>query len=244
MAFCELKFYGKSLDKQTAANVIIPAGKGPFPVLYLLHGLSDEHTMWNRRTSIERYVEKLPLIVVMPDGGRSFYCNDPQPGGLAYEDHMVKDVVELIDTTFHTIPKRTARAIAGLSMGGYGATMLAMRHPDVYSVAVSHSGALWMKEKTNSDSKPLQAFIKSLGKNYHDPGELARKLKPSRSKVAYRFDCGMDDFLIEHNRQFHAFLEKIGYPHEYVEHAGAHNWEYWDLHIQDTLKFVMKNLKT
>src|SRR5438128_99133 len=85
MAFCELKYFSKALEKATAATVLLPEGpqKGPFPVLYLLHGLSDDQTAWTRWTSVERYVRSLPLIVVMPESGRGFYCDAEQ--GFAYE---------------------------------------------------------------------------------------------------------------------------------------------------------------
>lgn len=103
MALCSVQFPGGSIQKASGMNVILPEGDGPFPVLYLLHGLSDDYTIWSRRTSIERYVAELPLVVVMPDGHRSFYCNDPRPGGCAYEDHVVMDVVGFVDRTFRTI---------------------------------------------------------------------------------------------------------------------------------------------
>ena len=134
MALCSVQLFGESIQKASGMNVILPDAQGPFGVLYLLHGLSDDHTIWCRRTSIERYAAELPLIVVMPDGHRSFYCNDPRPGGCAYEDHIVTDVVGFVDRTFPTIADRAGRAIGGLSMGGYGAMMLALRHPDLFSV--------------------------------------------------------------------------------------------------------------
>jgi putative tributyrin esterase len=140
MAFCTVLFRAPSIVKDTGMCVLLPKGAGPFPVLYLLHGMSDDYTSWHRRTGLERYVQGLRLIVVMPDGHRSRYCNDPRPGGMAYEDHIIKDVVGLTDRTFPTIPHRTARAIAGLSMGGYGSLMLAMRHLEMFSVSCSHSG--------------------------------------------------------------------------------------------------------
>jgi putative tributyrin esterase len=136
MSFCELHFCSQSLDMQGAMNVLLPDSvEGPFPVLYLLHGLGDDHTIWLRRTSIERYVADLPLIVVMPDAKRSFYCNAVEE---RYEDHITVDVVGTIDRTFKTIRSPKGRAIAGLSMGGYGAVMLALRHPELFSVACSH----------------------------------------------------------------------------------------------------------
>src|SRR5579871_2790575 len=122
MAFCELHYFSPALQKQTAANILLPEGEeatGPFCVFYLLHGLSDDHTIWQRRTSIERYVAGLPLIVVMPDGGRGFYTDAQE--GMAYETAIVHDLVNYVDRMFPTKAERGGRCIGGLSMGGYGA---------------------------------------------------------------------------------------------------------------------------
>ena len=245
MALLNVYFEGAAIKKQSSMLVLIPPGPGPFPVLYLLHGLSDDHTIWMRRTNLERYVQGRDLIVVMPDGHRSFYVNDPRPGGLAYEDHITQDVVGFCDRVFPTIPRREARAVAGLSMGGYGAIMLALKNPGLFGTAVSHSGALGFSHGNAANSGPdVKPLAESLGNRY-DCHRLASLLKRSRSHAlpALRFDCGVDDFLLDHNRLFHSHLVKIGVPHEYVEHPGAHSWDYWDAHIQETLPFVMRHLK-
>ena len=242
MALCTVHYRGKSIAKDAVMNVILPEGEGPWPVLYLLHGLSDDHSAWQRRTSLERHAAALPLIIVMPDGHRSFYCNDPRPGGGRYEAHLVQDVVGFIDRTFPTIPRRGGRAVAGLSMGGYGAIMLALRHPDVYSVACSHSGALFFTHRPNAKRPDVQAYAKALGPKTYDCFDLARKLKRSKRRLALRLDCGTDDGLLAANREFHAHLAKLGLAHEYAEFPGGHNWAYWDEHVQQTLGFVMKNL--
>src|SRR5579862_5893949 len=143
MALCEIHFWSNSLTKMTAVNVIVPEGqKGPFPVFYLLHGLSDDYSAWCRRTSIERYVADLPLIVVMPDGGRGFYCDAIENPRQNYESAIVKDLIGFIDNTFPTVSKREGRVIGGLSMGGYGALKLAVKFPELFCATVSHSGAL------------------------------------------------------------------------------------------------------
>ena len=143
MAFCNVSFFSPALVKACAMNVILPdrqAGAGPFPTFYLLHGMSDDHTIWARRTSIERYVEGLPLIVVMPDVGRGYYCDAAE--GPAYEAHIVQDVIGFVERFLNAIPSREGRVIGGLSMGGYGAIKLALKFPDLFCSAVSHSGAL------------------------------------------------------------------------------------------------------
>ncbi len=246
MALCDVHFFAESLDKQTAMNVILPEGDGPFPVLYLLHGLSDDYTIWLRRTSIERHVKDMPLIIVMPDGHRSWYCNDPRPEGLAYEDHIVRDVVGFVERTFPAAAGRGPRAIAGLSMGGYGAMMLAMRHPETFSVACSHSGALGFlcsRFEPPEDRPDILGLAATLPHNNYDCFLLAERLAGRPEQLSLRMDCGTEDFLIEHNRLFHEHLQRLGIEHVYREYPGEHEWSYWDEHIVDTLQFVAERLE-
>jgi S-formylglutathione hydrolase FrmB len=245
MAFAQVTFQAQRLGKQSSLNVILPESPGPWAVLYLLHGLSDDHTCWMRYTSIERYVRtRENLMVVMPDGHRSFYVNDPEPGGCAYEDHIVEDVVHFVDRTFPTVADRKGRAIAGLSMGGYGATMLAMKHPGMFSVASSHSGAVsYVHNHPHRQGTTLHPLLTRLDRRQYSCLELAARLKGSPHRLAYRFDCGLDDFLLEANRTFAAHLDKIGLQHAYFEYPGGHDWQYWDEHIQDTLAFLDENLQ-
>jgi putative tributyrin esterase len=248
MAFCELKYSSKALQKATAATILLPEGaaSGPFPVLYLLHGLSDDHTAWARWTSIERYVRNLPLIVVMPDSGRGFYSDAEQ--GFAYETAIVRDLIGYIDTMFHTKPTREGRALAGLSMGGYGAAKLALKFPEMFCGAVSLSGAMGFAHRAfvlPSDQPWHHEFARVVGENPvggpNDLYALASGLAPEQ-RPALGIDCGTEDFLLEDNRAFHAYLTEIGYPHEYVENPGAHEWSYWDKHIQEAIAFLARPL--
>ena len=247
MAFCELKYYSKALGKATAADLILPdAGvPGPFATLYLLHGLSDDHTIWQRRTSLERYVENLPLIVVLPDGGRGFYCDAVE--GPAGETAIVGDLVPYVDTLFHTRTSNTGRVIAGLSMGGYGAVSLALKHPELFGAAVSHSGAMAFAHRpfSSDDNTWNKEFARIIGPNpVGGPNDLFALTKrlPSAQRPALRIDCGTEDFLLQDNRDFHTHLNAIEYPHEYAEHPGEHNWNYWNVRILDTLQFLSKFL--
>jgi putative tributyrin esterase len=248
VAFCELKYFSPALQKATAANIILPEldHPGPFATFYLLHGLSDDHTIWERRTSIERYVANLPLIVVMPDGGRGFYTDAKE--GMAWETAIVRDLVNYVDKMFPTKATRDGRCIGGLSMGGYGGIKLALKHPDLFCSANSHSGALGFAGRSfapDPENAWNREWARVLGENPaggpEDTHALAEKLDPARRPVL-RIDCGVDDFLIEENRAFHALLTKIGYPHEYAEFPGAHDWAYWDVHVQEALAFHARNL--
>jgi putative tributyrin esterase len=245
MSFCDFHFFSQALQKQTAAYVLLPdVGTPPYPVMYLLHGLSDDHTIWLRRTSIERYVSQLPLIVVMPDGGRGFYADAEQ--GYAYGKAIGPELIERIDRTFPTKAERSGRCVAGLSMGGYGAFRLGLTHPDLYCAAVSHSGALNFGHQLvyGEHIRPMAPeFARILGENpTGGPNDLYALAEKADKAIlpALRFDCGTEDHLVEAGRTFHAHLNTLGIPHEYAEHPGAHNWDYWDVHIQDTLAFMGK----
>ncbi len=255
MAVCELHLsQNNALQKMRSCTVILPEGKsGPFPVLYLLHGLSDDHTAWTRWTSLERYVSDLPLIVVMPNGERGWYTDAVAEPRAAFETLIARDIVGFIDRTFQTIPTRAGRVIAGLSMGGYGALKLALKRPDLFRAAVSHSGAVEMASRSlvsapgasDGEIERERERIPIFGPNPqggdNDLSALARRADPA-TRPALRIDCGVDDFLIEHNRRFHILLTDMGVPHEYAEHPGAHDWAYWDAHIFDTITFFARQL--
>src|SRR5262249_24953057 len=141
MAFATIHYFSRSLQKASAFNIVFPEGPDitrPWAVYYLLHGLSDDHTIWTRRTSIERYVEGLPIAVVMLDGRRGFFANAVE--GYAHEDGLLMDVVGLVERAFPARAERSGRAIGGLSMGGYGAVKLGLKHPGVFASVTSHSG--------------------------------------------------------------------------------------------------------
>ena len=241
MALVRVDFQAPALAKACGMNLIVPDVPGPWPVLYLLHGLGDDHTIWGRRTSLERYLAGTNLMVVMPDGQKSFYANDPRPGGLTWEDHIISDVVGFCDRVFPTRPEAPGRAIAGLSMGGYGAMMLGLKHRDKFSAISSHSGALGFLEKElfEGAGPMVRALDEVLSRQEYNCHRLAEQALADVGAIpAVRFDCGVEDFLIAENRAFHSHLTALGLEHEYTEHPGMHNWAYWDAHIQETLAFI------
>jgi putative tributyrin esterase len=249
MSLCEMRWHSRVLDKQVVTNIILPdTGQGHFPVFYLLHGLSDDYAAWARRTRIEMYVRNWPLIVVMPDGYRGFYTNNSH--GPAYATYIAEELVHLIDRTFPTRPTRSARAIGGLSMGGYGALRLALGYPDRFLSATSHSGA--MMHGHHNRCSPDSALArdefhiifgsKPRGSD-HDLLTLARRCKARGRLPRLRIDCGTEDFLLDDNRAFHLALQRLKIPHEYEQFPGEHNWDYWDTHIQRALRFHARHLK-
>lgn len=249
MAFATINYFSRSLKKASSFNVVFPdepETPRPWAVFYLLHGLSDDHTIWTRRTSIERYVAGLPLVVVMPDGGRGWYTNSAD-GLSAHEDDLLKDVLALVDRTFPVKAERKGRAIGGLSMGGYGAVKLGLKHPETFASVTSHSGALGFLRNDPQKLKELspealRIFGPTPKGGPDDPFALVERVDHGRIP-ALRLDCGMDDFLLDQNREFHKHLETLHVPHEYQEFSGGHDWQYWDLHVREAVAFHAKNLQ-
>lgn len=247
MAVCEIHTGAQTaLMKQTSVTVIIPeTGTGPYPVLYLLHGLSGNHTVWVRRTSIERYVQNVPMLVVMPDTGRGWYSDSVTVPHAAYETALARDLIAFIDRTFNTVATREGRVIGGQSMGGYGAVKLALKYPHLFRAAFSHSGALLLDDALSVAPEWKDEFRLIFGDGLTGGRDdlWAVAANADRSNLpALRLDCGVGDGFLEINRTFHRHLESLGIPHDYVEHPGMHAWDYWDVHIQESIEFARHEL--
>jgi len=177
----------------------------------------------------------------MPDGEHSFYTDERE--GLPFETHVVEEVVGFTERFFPVIAERRARCIGGLSMGGFGSMKLALKRPEMFCSVVSHSGLFdvrWLVHREERGRERNDEAIRVFGPDPAGGPDDILKLAEEIDRAmlpAIRFDCGLDDGLLEENRKFHAHLEKLGIPHEYEEFPGAHNWAYWDEHIQEALKF-------
>lgn len=242
MALAEVRWFSRTLSKQVGSLVILPdAGKPPFPVFYLLHGLSDDHTIWLRRTRIEVYAAKYPMVVVMPDGFRGFYTDNEE--GPAYGQYMAEELPAFIERNFPVASRRTARCIGGLSMGGYGAFRQALARPDLYVSATSHSGALLAGSEKPKNPEFKRIFGARPHGSIHDLIALARRARKSGPLPRLRLDCGTEDFLLDHNRAFHRELTAMKIPHEYQEFPGSHEWGYWNAHVQEALAFHARAMR-
>jgi len=244
-------FESASLSREMKYRIILPADYDSsgrrYPVLYLLHGLTGSYVDWESRTHLDQYLAGMPLIVAMPDGDDSWYTNSVSNAQEKWEDYVVNDFIPLIDRTYRTIQTRHARAIAGLSMGGYGALKFALKYPSLFVFAGSMSGAL----NVAKDAHPFNVamFNEQVEKIYGPPDSpshaendvfaLAAKVQNPSSLPYLWLVCGTEDHLIDTNHDFISLLVRQKIPHSYSESAGAHTWQYWDEQIRNMLPLLV-----
>ncbi len=251
MALITLNFYSEALGMQTEAMVILPqksaageigvsnkANDKAYKCLYLLHGLSDDHTIWMRRTSIERYAAEYGICVVMPAAGRSFYCD--MAHGQNYYTFIAKELPRRIQEFFRVSDKREDNYIAGLSMGGYGAMKIALREKNKFCACGALSPVCDMDKLQHLGDASL--MIDLFGQ-LTTPDEdsllfLADREKDNPKKPRIYMATGTEDFLYENAQPLRQKLTQNGYDFTYAENPAGHNWTYWDDQIQEVLKWM------
>lgn len=241
-------FHSAALDREMKYRILLPCdyqtGSGRFPALYLLHGLYGDYLNWDTRTDLELFAQKYELIVVMPDADNSWYTNSATDPKDKFEDYIAKDLVAEINSKFRTLRSRHARAIAGLSMGGYGALKIALRYRDEFAFAGSLSGALNAAQDL-ADKRPefrdqlLKVFGPS-GSAVRADNNLFSLLQTASAKDLPYFylACGSADDFLPVNREFAAQLSSRSADYEYHETAGGHSWDYWDRSLPDLFRAV------
>lgn len=241
----DFSFHSASLQRDMRYRVLFPSDYdhgGRLPVLYLLHGLYGDYLNWDTRTGLENYARKLHLLIVMPDAGDSWYTNSATVPADKFEDYIAKDLVSEIDDKFPTIRNRDARAIAGLSMGGYGAIKLALKYPGLFAFAGSLSGALnagqnLYAERPEFRAKLLEVFGPDGSSTRVENNVFLLVDAPPQTPYPYFYlACGTSDFFLETNRAFVKQLSSRKIPYEYHETAGGHTWEYWNAAVQPMLR--------
>jgi putative tributyrin esterase len=253
VALINCDFFSDVLGLSSSMTVILPqettsqiglagsARPGGAPVLYLLHGLSDDHTIWLRRTSIERYVAPLGLAVVMPQVHRSFYTDEY--AGNRYWTFLSEELPALAHSFFRLSDRREDTFVAGLSMGGYGAFKWALTRPERFAAAASLSGVL--------DVSPFQSIDDAHGLLWQvfgpDPIEggdhdlfalLASASDGAGALPALYACCGADDPLAGATTRFAEAAARRSVDITTEIDAGSHDWGYWDRKIQDILNWL------
>jgi S-formylglutathione hydrolase FrmB len=260
MALFHSHFFSDVLGMQSEAIVIVPQAASErqigvetvvnrklWPCLWLLHGMSDDHTIWLRRTSIERYAEAAGCAVVMPNCHRSFYTDMKQGGD--YWTFLSEELPTLMRSFFPLSERREDNAVAGLSMGGYGAFKWLLRKPEHFIAGASLSGALDMSSRMKRlfEEEPDRMMARSVElafgrevptESMDDLSYLLEKCQQPEALPKMFQLCGTEDFLYEDNLLFKKNAESAGVPLTYRERPGAHEWGFWDEGIQDVLAWL------
>jgi S-formylglutathione hydrolase FrmB len=248
--FHEGTFASAALGREMLYTALLPADyavetQRQYPVLYLLHGRNGNHTEWALLSRLPEYLSRFPMIVVCPEGNNGWYVNGAN--GERWEDSMVVDLPAHVEATYRTRSDRRGRAIAGLSMGGFGAFVLGMRHPERYCAISGLSGAYGIANWDDDAAPPAQrAVLGPLGSptrheyNVHRIAEQAVRTHGPDALPMLAFDCGTEDSprLLESNRDLDATLTRLGVHHIYRPRPGGHDWKYWDREVPFTLQFV------
>jgi S-formylglutathione hydrolase FrmB len=250
-------FYMPSLGRTKKLSVLIPAKYDPrvhYPVLYLLHGYSGGYDNWGSKTKIAEYVRDIPMIVVMPDGENSWYVNSAMEPSDRFEDYIVNDLPNYIQKAYSI--DTTKQGIAGLSMGGYGALVLALRHPAKYRFAGSLSGAIaFPRGMTDTTRQPEHSLLPSLkhafgeksgaSRSAYDLFLLSRQTSKESMPYIYMAMGTLDNYrsFLPAHRALTDLLRGAGVSYEYHETPGGHSWQYWDTEIQPLLKRMREVLK-
>lgn len=257
MALIHCDFYSEVLGMYTSICAILPQprftvdrkrGSGvdlKYPVLYLLHGILDDHTTWQRKSSIERYVEPLGLAVIMPAVHRSFYTD--MVHGNKYWTYVSEELPSLIQSLFYISPEREDNFVAGLSMGGYGAFKLALRHPSRYAAAASLSGGLdivnialgGVDEAWHTEMEAVFGNVRQISGSENDLFQLAKAISTHKEDCPFLYQCcGVEDFIYQDNLRFRDNALSLNLPLTYEEGPGYHEWKYWDKQIQRVLEWL------
>jgi S-formylglutathione hydrolase FrmB len=256
-----IEVFSKAMNKSLKAAVVKPEGYSEnnksYPTVYLLHGGSGSFSDWHKKTTEPNLLPKLAnqyeVIIVTPGvGPSSYYYDSPVLDSVKYETYFIEELIPFIDKNYRTINDRNSRAITGLSMGGHGSLMLSAKHPELFIAAGSMSGVMnidtrmWKvgDEFRNLRLSGQKAMLGEI--NYDSPFTeytvvgLVGKMKDNG--IFLIIDCGVDDFLLETNRQIHQLLLQNQTPHEYTERPGAHTWQYWTEALPFHLLFINRVL--
>lgn len=232
-----VKIPSAAMKREVSATVVVPSAyaKNPerrFPVVYFLHGAGDNHTAWADKGHGDagHLAEQFEVILVCPDGGQSWWF-DSDPQHLLYT-HVSREVVAWADSSLRTIPKKEARAIAGLSMGGHGALWIGLQNPDTFGAIGSMSGGVDLRPFAKSGSWNLRQMLgddsPGNAKTWEDHSVVplaTRVAQPGKQLIM--MDCGTEDFFLNVNRDLHRVLLEKKIPHVYTERPGVHDWPTW-----------------
>ncbi|HUS10058.1 MAG TPA: alpha/beta hydrolase family protein [Pyrinomonadaceae bacterium] len=255
-----IPFESKLVGKTLPYNILLPvdydkpAAKTKFyPVIYLLHGVAGHYTNWVEKTRLVDYATAYDFIIVTPEGNDGWYTDSATVPSEKYESYIVQELIPDVQKRFRASSEREGRAVAGLSMGGYGAIKFGLKHPEKFAFAASLSGAFsaasWTEQEIKEPGVIRDSVLQTFGpatsetRVANDVLKLVREAKPESLPYFY-LDCGTEDFLFSDNRQFVTLLVEKKIQHEYRQLPGTHSWQYWDSQVQEVLRVAAKKLRS
>jgi putative tributyrin esterase len=246
----DASFHSASLNREMRYRILLPTNYDVsarrYPTLILLHGLYGDYKNWSTLTNLSKYACALNLIIAMPDAGNSWYVDSATDPADKYEDYIARDFIQEIDAHYRTKPEKSARAIAGLSMGGYAAAKFALKYPNLFSYVGGISAAL---DAAGNLNETHPEFRDGLRKAFGEAGNTVRQQNDVFLLLAsadikalpyFYLDCGSGDMFLEVNRKFVAQLQQMKIPYEFHEMPGGHEWKYWDGAIQRFLNVLVR----
>ena len=254
MALIQVNYLSQALFRTVPVQVILPCDRitpgsrsysmqedTKFPTLYLLHGLLGNYTDWVSGTRIQRWAEQRGLAVVMPSGDNAFYMDGPLPYS-RYGEFISRELVEMTRLMFPLSRCREDTFIAGLSMGGFGALRNGIKYADTFGYAIGLSSALHLFEENprtlNGENTIFGDMREARVSDKNPKVALANAISSGKELPKIYMACGLEDSLIESNRDFYQYLTENGADVTYVEEPGAHEWDFWDRQIKCVLDWL------
>ena len=249
----ERRLSSKLMGREMPYRIILPVKyaankESRYPVIFLLHGLTGHYNNWTELSKLADHAAAFDVIVVTPEGENGWYTDHSSKPDEKWESYIISELVPEVDKSFRTVSSRDKRAIAGLSMGGYGSLKYGFKYPDKFVLVGSFSGALGAasySEKTIPGviGRTIDGIFGPVGsdtRKSNDIFEIVRSITPEKTKALpfIYLDCGTEDFLFQNNRDFVSLLIEKKVPHEYRQLPGAHNWQYWDRQVQEFLRLA------
>lgn len=247
----------KLMGRKMPYRIVVPARYSTkeesgrrFAVLYLLHGLTGHFDNWTRHTNLVDYSAGYDLIIVTPEGENGWYTDNLTKDGDKFESYIIRELIPQIDKRYRTIDRRDHRAIAGLSMGGFGAVKFGLKYPELFKLVGSFSGVIGAASITEREipgaiGRTIDAIFGPAGtevRKANDTFDTVRRATPEKIKIFpfIYLDCGTEDLFFQNNRDFVGLLIEKKVPHEFRQLPGGHNWTYWDTQVDEFLEVVAK----
>ncbi len=248
--FRDVTFRSTALGRNMLYRVISPADKASekFPVIYLLHGGGGGFRDWSNYSDVAKFAESGALLV-MPEGESSYYTNAVDPAEDRFEDYIVHDLIADVETRFSIATGRPNRALVGVSMGGFGAVKIALRHPDLFIFAAGLSSALDVPRRPFSikrfhQSRHYRAIFGPTGsqtRRENDPFVLVRTASPDATPYLF-LTCGDQEGLLPANREFATLLAERRFKYEFHTARGSHDWNQWNAWLPMLLQAVAAHM--